>query len=332
MTGLDATSSETAAELGLSEIGAPQTATPPVGSGRASGFDYRGLQAQLDTVFARQIFFIGGVAKSGTTWLQLLLDAHPEVSCAVERHFVNQLFPTIKRALEEHNRYLKTKEETVFGELTKRYPVFEFRELEYVFGSALLLLLLKQIEGKPAARAVGEKTPENLLVFQGLTRLIPHAKCIQIVRDPRDAAVSAWFHVLRVMPEDTNRAFATMADYLRYFTDNWVREVGKGVEFGARNPERYIDLRYNDLLDEPAATLTRTFSFLGVDDSPETVRQCLAEASFEKLSGGRSPGTERRDSLFRKGVNGDWKNHFDAATHDYVIRTAGPLMRRFGFL
>ena len=45
---------------------------------------------------SKQIFFIGGTAKSGTTWVQLLLDAHPEVSCNGEGHFLDNLKPALK--------------------------------------------------------------------------------------------------------------------------------------------------------------------------------------------------------------------------------------------
>jgi hypothetical protein len=35
----------------------------------------------------RQFFFVIGMPKSGTTWLQLLLDAHPEIQCHGESQF-----------------------------------------------------------------------------------------------------------------------------------------------------------------------------------------------------------------------------------------------------
>jgi hypothetical protein len=38
-----------------------------------------------------------------------------------------------------------------------------------------------------------------------------------------------------------------------------------------------------------------------------------ARHSFEKLSGGREPGQEDVKSHYRKGVHGDWRNHFTPA-------------------
>jgi len=192
----------------------PQEASP------ARTFNYSALQAEVAKLLGKQLFFIGGMPRSGTTWLQLLLDSHPQVSCSTERHFVNHLFPALKKALEDHNAFLLEKEQTVFRELGRKYPIFEFEELEYVFASAISILLLKQTRGR-AVRAVGEKTPENTQVFGGFMRMFPAAKYIHLVRDPRDAAVSAWFHVQRVIPEHTNSHFKTMYDYLKYYGDRW---------------------------------------------------------------------------------------------------------------
>ena len=299
--------------------------------GAAGRFNYSALHAEVTKLLGKQLFFIGGMPRSGTTWLQLLLDSHPQVSCSTERHFVNHLFPAVKKALEDHNAFLLEKEQTVFRELQQKYPIFDFEELEYVFASAVSILLLKQTRGRDVL-AIGEKTPENLQVFGGFKRMFPAAKYIHIVRDPRDAAVSAWFHVLRVIPEQTKSHFKTMPDYLRFYGEIWAEQVTLSVEFGARHPDRYTDLRYTDLVESPEATLARLFHFLGVDHDGAVVRRCLEETSFEKLSGGRGRGEEDRNSLFRKGVLGDWQKHFDPATHDYLLQKCGELMRRFGFL
>ena len=50
----------------------------------------------------KQIFFVGGVMKSGTTCLQLLLNAHPEVSCHGEGHFPDYLALGLKEGIDKH--------------------------------------------------------------------------------------------------------------------------------------------------------------------------------------------------------------------------------------
>ena len=60
-------------------------------------YDYRRQHAQILEILEKRIFFVGGAMKSGTTWLQLSLDAHPHLSCGGEGHFTNQLAPRLDR-------------------------------------------------------------------------------------------------------------------------------------------------------------------------------------------------------------------------------------------
>ncbi|MFP6691035.1 MAG: sulfotransferase, partial [Alphaproteobacteria bacterium] len=49
------------------------------------------LQKGAEAVYAKPLFFICGAIKSGTTWLQLMLDAHPDIACRGEGHLPNML-------------------------------------------------------------------------------------------------------------------------------------------------------------------------------------------------------------------------------------------------
>src|SRR5262249_48390753 len=120
-------------------------------------------------------------------------------------------------------------------------------------------------------------------------------------------------------------------DYAKHYADVWSWEIGHGVEFGAANPARYLEVRYEDLIERPLPILAGAFRFLGVDDDERIVRQCVEAASFEKLSHGRMPRQEDTRSFFRKGVVGDWKNHLDAASRDYIVGKCGELMTRFRY-
>jgi Sulfotransferase domain len=305
---------------------APQAATA------AADFDFRAVHEQVAALLEKQIFFVGGAEKSGTSWLQRLLNLHPQVSCDGESHFLDSLFPLIKKALEEHNQILldKTKNPLLQGS-EETHPIFEFGDLRYIVASAISMILLKQAHGK-SPQAVGEKTPSNARAFGALAELFPGTKCIHIVRDPRDVGVSFWHHARRNVPVEARPHMVTKSDFVRQCAGVWTEVVGLGVRFGERHPDRYFELRYEDLVERTAPTLAGIFRFLGVDDSLAVAEGCARGASFEKLSGGRARGQENPGSFFRKGVVGDWRNHLDAETNDYVIATAGALMRRFGYL
>ena len=297
-----------------------------------AGFDFRAMHGRIGALLDKQIFFLGGAVKSGTTWLQALLDAHPRVSCTGENHFVDCLSPTVKKSLEEHNRVLLDPRGNTAYQLGKQQPtLFEAHEFLYVLCAAMLAMLLKQAGGK-SVLAVGDKTTVNVQAFGELAKLFPGSKHIHILRDPRDGAVSGWHHVSRLFPEETRQKFPVMYDYVKHYADVWTLEVERGVAFGAQKPDRYLEVRYEDLVAQTASTLAAIFRFLGVDHGEDVVRTCIEATSFERLSGGRARGQENADSFFRKGVVGDWRTRLDSASIEYVAATCGRLMMRFGYL
>jgi hypothetical protein len=309
-----------------------QTSLADVTAGSAGEFDFRAIHAEIGALLDKQIFFVGGAVKSGTTWLQVLLDAHPRVSCAGENHFVNSLSPKLKQTLEEHNRVLLDPRGNTAYALGKQPVTFGGAEYRYVATAAALTILLKQARAKPAALAIGDKTTRNVHVFGPLLVSFPGAKCIHIARDPRDGAVSGWHHIRRIFPEESKPLFPTMHDYVKHYADVWASEVGLAAADAARDPAGILEIRYEDLVARPAPTLAQVLRFLGVDHDDAVVERCLGEGSFETLSGGRARGQERLDSFFRKGVVGDWKTRLDAASVAYIVAKCGDLMRRFGYL
>ena len=293
-------------------------------------FDYAALSAEIAALRARQLFFIGGAAKSGTTWLQLLLDRHPAISCNGEGHFPTYLVPRLIGAADEYNQDVAWKNQTIFGELPG-YPQLQEQHIAFLWASAVALQLSAQAKD-PTIRLIGEKTPDNARFFGLLEEAFPGAKCIQIIRDGRDCAVSGWFHNLRVSPAWTRETFATMDDYLVALAEEWAEAVAAGHRFGAARPDLYLAVRYEDLLADAAGTLTRVLDFLGAEAAPETVATCLGAGAFASLSGGRAAGEENRESFFRKGIAGDWKNHFTAETSSRFEEKAGEWLGRYGYI
>ena len=294
-------------------------------------FDFRAMLHQVEALLDKQIFFVGGVEKSGTSWLQRLLDLHPEVTCTGEYHLGESLFPAIRTALDTRNNFSREgARNPLRHEMSEGIQIHDFRDLLYLFTSAVALLLLKSTGKSP--KAIGERSAHNVYHFEHFAVLLPGIKCIQIVRDPRDVAVSQWHHIQLWAPPDHPIRSRSKSAVAEEYATLWMAVVARGVQFGQRNPERYFELRYEDLIERTAQTLSPMFRFLGVDDSLEVAQHCADAASFEKLTGGRRRGQEDTRSFFRKGVAGDWKNHLDAKTNADVIARAGPMMRHFGYL
>lgn len=283
------------------------------------------LLPRLGKVNQRQLFFIVGCQKTGTTWLQKLLDAHPQALCKGEGRFTAVLLPLLKQAAEQHNANHKAKDD---GNL-------ERDDLQDLFRAAVGLLMarwLENAENPEAIHCIGEKTPEHAVGLPIFDSSFPGCRVLHIVRDPRDVVVSGWFHNLRQKGDAFKQQFATPADYAAYVMQgHYVPYITKARQFGAQHPDRYHELRYEALHREPVETLAGVCDALGLDSDGATIRGCLDAASFDKLAGGRDQGQEDRGSFFRKGVVGDWQEHLDDAALQAIKQHAGELMGELGY-
>jgi hypothetical protein len=66
-------------------------------------------QAQLGALAERQLFFVGGAPRSGTTWVQHVLASHPDVSCRGEGHFLHFLAEPMGGLMQRRRADLEAK-------------------------------------------------------------------------------------------------------------------------------------------------------------------------------------------------------------------------------
>ena len=172
---------------------------------------------------------------------------------------------------------------------------------------------------------MGDKTPQHSVGMDTLNTLYPQAKFIHIMRDPRDTATSAWFHFGKSDP----RPFEQYIEY--YITTVWPTNVVTARASGEKLGTRYAEVRYEDLLADPAGELRRLLEFLGVDAGAAVVAGCVEAASFKKKSGGRTPGQKDNQNFYRCGVSGDWVNLIPVELAARCCAKIAPLMKQCGY-
>jgi hypothetical protein len=273
----------------------------------------------------RTIFFVGGCQKSGTTWLQHLLNAHEQVACRGEGHLADLLLPLLKQAFDAYN-----------GRQGQRSPdlrVFlgspDLLATARMLGARLLAGYLADDGGGEGIRAIGDKTPEHAAWLATLMELFPAARFIHVIRDGRDACISGWFHLHR---QGKAGRFPSLADYADYFAHHhWRAYITAARTAATALGDRYLEVRYEALHAEGQAEARRVLALLGVDDTDQAVASCLEGGSFERLSGGRQRGEEDASSFYRKGIVGDWRAHFDEPAIARFRQRAGDLLVELGY-
>jgi hypothetical protein len=97
-----------------------------------------------------------------------------------------------------------------------------------------------------------------------------------------------------------------------------------------RYPDDAMIVTYEDLLRLPEPVLVAVFRFLVVTDAPDVVAHCISQASFAAMSGGRSAGSERSGSFFRKSVAGDWISTLTPEMNELILHELGWMFPHFG--
>jgi hypothetical protein len=265
-----------------------------------------------------------GCVRSGTTMFRAMLDSHPELAVPPEAYFVAP-------ALERRSRY-----ETSTGSLDldglitdiaadRSFPDWQLGPAAWseVRAQALrtvpdvLLALYRAYahqQGKPRA---GDKTPVHLLHIELLAASFPQARFVHIVRDGRD-----------VVPSIMGMSFGP--DRFAEAVLFWQRRVEQGLAGGAMlGPERYREVRYEDLVTDPETALRDLCPFLGLEYSAEMLR--YHERADDLLGGLRA--TRHVQGVRRPPTRGlrDWRTAL--APHDVALfeALAGDLLDRLGY-
>jgi len=141
-------------------------------------------------------------------------------------------------------------------------------------------------------------------------------KVIFLTRDPRDVAVSArnW---QRISGEKMAWNMIKGKTYLKLITSirilSYIKTaLGWKKYFNAWQNIPSYKVRYEELSSGARETLVKILFFLEAQAPLETINKAVEEFSFEKITGRKNGQEDKASAEFRKGVVGDYKNHFNS--------------------
>lgn len=223
--------------------------------------------------------------------------------------------------------------------LTKRAARWVYEESER---RAILRLLYRSMYRwlmrihRHGDRRFCEKTPRNCFIVPFLAEVAPDAQFVHIIRDGRDVALSyskkPWLSARSVdsgarepggyaygpiprfwVEEERREEFRRTTDIHRCIWA-WRRFVTAARTAGTGlGPRRYLEVRYEDLVEDPRATTDRITSFLGFDETDHVAR--FRSRALQAHS----------DSV------GRWREELDSPALRTIDDEAGHLLRKLGY-
>lgn len=198
-----------------------------------------------------RLAFLGGHPRSGTTLLEQILGAHPDIRAfdepeAFPQEVLEQLAPAKAHkglTLSELNSLSTSRRADIRGRYFKS--------------------LLREAPGETSNGHLLDKNPSPTNSLHLWLRVFPELKVIIALRDPRDVVVSCYLQNLPLSPTTAN--FLSLERTVKHYADLmdvWLRfrELG-GFD--------WIEMRYHEVVANPEGEGRRVTEFLGLQWHPQ---------------------------------------------------------------
>ncbi len=271
-------------------------------------------------------FFILGRPRSGSTLLATIIDAHPNAILPFESAVIVNLYPKYGHITQ----WSKTMIEAFYDDLllNRKFSIWpvdnqQLRdnllklEGDCTFETMIKAVYLhfKSFFEKSEISIIGDKNPVYCFYGKKILDIFPDAKVIHLARDYRDQILS----VRKVNFE------ASVTSLLAF---RWKYAQKKIFQLSVPLGDRYLYLRYEDLVANPDEKVKEIFGFLGLAYDPSVLQfynkkqKVLEQFTEQEIN-------QFHSSLFHPINNskvGIWKNQMpekDILLADHIVgRTA----------
>lgn len=263
--------------------------------------------------------FVVGEPRSGTTLVRNLLSQHPKIALTDhESHFIpsfvakfgrdadfrhSHLLDAFIGAFRSSQLYLKGLGD---GRELRTQDLVPFIQ-DGTLAEVIEAVFRFYSPDKPGAQVWGDKTPAYLRHLDLLHELFPSARFIHVIRDPRDHVLSE----RKVWGKSCIRSAQHWSDRIQ-----GAREVSQAF------PDAYLEVRYEDLLDDLAAQMRLLTAHVGVEYE-DAVTQ-LQRPSDEL-------GDSRELLTLNKANAGKWHRELRPSTRRRVEQIAGVTAKSLGY-
>ena len=283
----------------------------------------------------QDLAFIIGSPRSGTTWLQRMISAHPRVRTGQESHlfewYLGPLLHTWQRTSQLGLRDNGRQGVGLAGYLTDE----EFKAQLLGFVDAVTTAA-----GVVPGEMFLEKSPSHALFVDEISEVLPGSRFIHLIRDPRDVVTS-----LMAAADSWGSGWAPAK--VRGAARVWQRHVVAATDAKSRlGDDRVIQVRYEDLFDDAPAQLHRVADFLRLDWDDDDIDAVVDANTASKLKTGggtaipvfgelrdkTGPEAREPDGFVRRASPGGGRESLTSLQLARLAELVGPTATEHGYI
>jgi Sulfotransferase family len=272
-------------------------------------------------MISRKYVLLVGCPRSGTSWVQVLLAQHPQIATAQETHLFNGYLAHLGEAWEGYKSLRQD-----IG-MIRLFSDDDFYRLCAAFAE---MVLGKIAETHPGATVILEKTPDHVRHAPFILRLLPEARFLHVVRDPRSVVSS-----LAVAARSWAAHWASSS--VVHNALRWRSDVTLGREIAQLTPH-YHEVHYEELMsDGGPKALEKIFAWLELPQDLTFCQDTLDACRIDRMQqGGKNirgyESLKRTQAGFLGKARPDaWTQELGSGAIATVEYLAGDLMQQCGY-
>jgi tetratricopeptide (TPR) repeat protein len=254
-----------------------------------------------------RLVLLCGHARSGTTLLEQVLDSHPDIISAEETDvFLNDAFAPIKRSFPPDAYMLPILEAANVQALQQARSAY-LRSMELCLGVPI------------AGQLLVDKNPGLNFMIPAFVRIFPEVKFLIALRDPRDVVLSCFMQPQLLNP--VTAAFLSLEETV----EDYAAIMSIWQTLAPLLPTPYLEVRYEDMVEDLESVARRTLDFLGVSWDSRVLG--FDEHARKKMV--RSPTYADVTQPVYKHAIGRWQNYQKYL--EPCLEKLTPFLKAFGY-
>ena len=227
------------------------------------------------------LFFCGGIAKSGTTLLQRILNLHDDITCELEDD-LNFLLAEFIKIHKSYNSRIK--------QIGDRIGLKEVKPVSSkVYDNALFKIINDIAEERKLDKKFVGISDNNFLLenFNILNDNFTNSKSIIIFRNPIDRAISLWNHNHRLYKKENEYGHIKVLEidgkldldkFVIHKSNLWNSRVKKIFEKKNKNS---LFITYELLCTKKSDVIKKVFNFIGCKYDNPTINSIVENTSLK---------------------------------------------------